>query len=378
MIDRRSFLATLPAGALFPWHLLAQPTLNRRRAFIGTTGSKDAQGIFFAYFDAATGTFTQPEFALKFPGNDAMTLSPKNSRRMYATCAIDGKAYAAGFDIVDGTSPLRAINQQTAEGTIANFISLDPTGRIAMEANWGSGSINTYLVDKDGALSPAVEHIDYGDANHGPMPSQPHSRCHSILTAPGGKFVLVNDYGADRIYVYTLDEATARLTPHTPPFWQAEPGSAPRHLLLHPNGKWIYCIYELSNRIDQLLWDAKAGTLTKLSSVSTLPADAPPKCLAADMVLSPDRRFLYSSNRTLESFVTWSVGRDGALTQVQFVPSSGAQNRQICLDATGKWFIAANVKSNDITVYPRNPKTGMLGTQASSTKLPGACFVLWA
>ncbi|MGI4853545.1 MAG: lactonase family protein [Janthinobacterium lividum] len=377
MLDRRSFVATLSAATLLPRHLLAQPTLNSRRAFIGTTGG-GAQGIFFAYFDAMTGTLTQPEFASKLAGNDSMTLSPHNPKRLYATCGIDGKAFAAGFDIVDGTAPLQLINQQSAEGTIANFLSLDPSGRVAMEANWGSGSINTYLVDKAGALSPVVQHIEYGDANHGPSTWQPHSRCHSILVAPGGKFVLVNDYGADRIYIYTLDETTAKLTPHDPPFWQAAAGSAPRHLLLHPNGKWIYCIFELSNTIDLLLWDAKAGTLTQQSTVSTLPADAPPNCHAADMVLSPDRRFLYSSNRTLESFVTFAVGRDGALKQVQFVPSSGAQNRQITLDATGKWFLAANVKSGDIAVYPRNPKTGMLGTQTSSTKLPGAGFVLWA
>lgn len=377
MPDRRQFLATLPAAALLPRYLSAQPTLKTQRAFLGTTG-KEGQGIFFAYFDAATGAFSQPQFAAKFTANDSMTLSPKNPRRMYATCAVDGVASVVGFNLGDDTTPLREINLQSAQGSIANFLSLDPSGRVALEANWGSGSINTYLVDRDGALSAPVEHIEYGDANHGPEPAQPHSRCHSILVAPGGRFVLVNDYGADRIYIYTLDAATVKLTPHDPPFYQAAAGSAPRHLVLHPNGRWIYCNNELANRVDLLLWNDKAGTLTLKQSWSSLPADAPPKCRMADILLSPDRRFLYGSNRGLESLVVWAIGRDGALQQVQFLKQSGVENRQLILDATGRWLITSNVRSNSITVFPRDPKTGRLGEQTSSTTLPGACFVLWA
>jgi 6-phosphogluconolactonase len=374
MLDRRRFLLAATSAAVMVRQGFAMPTLNSQRAFLGTTG-KDSQGIFFADFDPATGAFSTPEFAAKFTSNDCMTLSPKNHKRLYALCAVEGIAAVTGFDLVDGPSPLKQINLQTAAGTTPNFLALDPTGRVAMEANWGSGSINTYLVDKDGALSPAVEHIEYGDAHHGPTPSQPHSRCHSIMSAPGGRFVLVNDFGADRIYIYTLDTATAKLTPHDPPFYQAEPGSAPRHMVLHPNGKWIYCNNEVSNKVDLLLWDAKAGTLTLKSSLSTLPADAPPKCRTADIVLSHDLRFLYGSNRGLESFVVWSVQHDGTLQQIQFMKSEGVENRHLLLDATGKWVIAANARSNDIAVFPRDPKTGMMGAQHSSVKLPGACFV---
>lgn len=377
VFDRRHFVATLPAAALLPRFLSAQPSLKSQRAFLGTTG-KDSQGIFFANFDAAAGEFSRPEFAAAFTANDCMALSPRDRRRLYAICSVNGDASVVGFNLVDGPAPLQQINVQTARGTIGNYLSFDPSGRVAMEANWGSGSINTYLVGKDGTLPPATEHIEYGDANHGPAPAQPHSRAHSILVAPGGRFVLVNDYGADRIYIYTLDAATAKLTPHDPPFYQAAPGSAPRHLVLHPNGRWIYCNNELSNKVDLLLWDTKLGTLTLKQSLSTLPADAPPKCKAADILLSPDRRFLYGSNRTLESLVVWSVGKDGTLQQIQFLKQSGIENRQLIFDATGRWLIASNVRSNSINVFPRDPKTGMIGEQKSSATLPGACFVLWA
>lgn len=383
MPTRRRVLTTLPAATLLLRSALsskiAAPIPQRQRAYIGTSG-KGAQGIFIAEFDPDTGSFAPPEIAVALPGNDCMALT-RDRKRLYSTCIVDGIANVVALQAQDGPEALKEINRQSTTGNIPNFVSLDHTGRVCMEANWGSGDITTYLVGKDGALSPIVEHISYGDAVHGPDRMQPHSRCHSILEAPGdGHFVLVNDYGADRIYVYRLDPATAKLTPHTPAFYTAPPGSAPRHLVFHPNGKWIYCNNELGNRIDLLLWDGKRGTLERVSSVTTLPPDAPVKNRSADMVLSPDARFLYGSVRDSNTVSTWAVQRDGTLQPVgAAAKNSGPENRCIVLDATGKWLLAANVNGTDnLTVFPRDLKTGLLGPQHSSTALPGACMIVWA
>ncbi len=232
----------------WPFLLQAQPSgisLDRRPAFIGATG-KDAQGIFTTSFDAKSGSFSEPGMAARLPGNDCMILNPRNRRHLYSTAVVNGAGVVQGFQIAnDPAQPLRPINQQTTTGNIPNFLSIDPGGRVAMEANWGSGDVSTFRIERDGTLSPFVEHIAYGAEHHGPQPIQAHSRCHSILAAPGGRFVLVNDYGADRIYIYRLNAETAQLTPHDPPFYAAAPGSAPRHLVFHPNGRWIYCNNEL-------------------------------------------------------------------------------------------------------------------------------------
>ncbi len=376
-ITRRSFLVTLPAAAGFARNAFAAMS-DIQRAFIGTTG-KDSKGIFVADFDPKTGSFSTPKPAASVLNTDFMTLSPKNRNRMYTTCLVDGVSAVTAFEVTtDASTPLKQLSQQTAKGTSAVYVSLDATGRVVMEANWGSGSINTYQVLADGSTGPAVEHIEYGDTDHGPtQPQQVHSRAHSIVTSPDNKYVLVNDYGTDRINIYALDPATAKLTPGTPAFWKSAPGTAPRHVVWHPNGRWLYSNNELSNTVDLLLWDAKKATLQLKQTWSTLPADAPPKCRTADLMLSPDAKFLYGSNRGLESFVVWSIAKDGTLKQIQLLKQSGAENRQITIDATGRWFLGANVRSGDVVVFPRDPKTGMLGEQVSSCKLTGACFTLW-
>ena len=115
MVDRRRFLLAASSAAVMARQGFAMPTLNSNRAFLGTTG-KESQGIFFADFDAATGSFSTPEFAAKFTNNDCMTLSPRNHKRLYSLCAVEGVAAVTGFDIVDGPSPLKQINLQTAAG----------------------------------------------------------------------------------------------------------------------------------------------------------------------------------------------------------------------------------------------------------------------
>jgi 6-phosphogluconolactonase len=374
VLTRRHVLAILPAAALAQ-PCFGAPTLTSQRAFIGTTG-KESQGIFTSNFDPKTGTFDQPEFAAKVENSDFMALSPKNQRRLYATGLADGSSAVTGFNIVDGPNPLQMINQQTAKGATAVYLSFDPSGRVAMEANWGSGSINTYLVGADGALSTAVEHIEYGSEGHGPSPIQTLNRAHSILWVDGG-FVLVNNYGQDRIYIYRLDASTAKLTPADPVFLTCAAGSAPRHLAVHRNGKWIYNVNELANTVDLLLWNSKDGKLTLQSTVALLP-DGHPRSNASDLMLSPDNRYLYAGNRGVNGFTVFAVQRDGSLGQIQFREQTGVQNRQFCLDATGRWFIAANTGSGDITIFPRDPKTGLLGEQKGFAKLQGACFVLWA
>ena len=102
------------------------------------------------------------------------------------------------------------------------------------------------------------------------------------MISPGNRFALVNDLGTDRIMVYKLKASTAELAPNEPPFYTAAPGSGPRHLAFHPNGKWAYSINELDSTITFLSWNEKTGVLTTVDNLSTLPpAPTSPKIVLA-------------------------------------------------------------------------------------------------
>ena len=237
-------------------------------------------------------------------------------------------------------------------------ISVTRDGRCVFVANYGGASVASFLAKADGTLTLA-SHVSFPSAEHGPNPDrQKQSYAHSAVPSPDGNYVLVNDLGLDRIHIFRLDSAAATLTPHAE--WKAAPGSGPRHLALHPNGKWIYSINELTSTIDQLGWDPVAGALTSLSHIGTLPAGVNPGMTkACEMVISHDGHFLYASNRVDEDFAVFSIHPvSGALTLVQHLPNPGKESRHITVDPSGRWFLSADQFSDDISVFPIDPVTG--------------------
>lgn len=401
MTTRRSFVASLPAAALlarstFAFAALPQPA----RLYLGTTGNKGNEGIYTAVFDAATGTLTTPALAVKTANPGFLALSRalggarKGKRYLYCTSDVGGTAppppagspapppapavtaMISAFAVNGAT--LTLLNQQDAVGPGPTVLSMAADDHVVLVANYWGGSITTYTTNADGTLSLPVAHMQYRDEDHGPLPNQAQARAHAIYPSPDGGYVLADDFSGDKVRVYKLNRQTGALVANDPPAWNAPAGTTPRHMAFHPNGKWVYCVGESDNAIDLLQWDSKTGTLTAAGRISTLPAEHPPRVRSADLVLSPDARFLYASNRGYESFAVYSIGADGALTQVQQMMSGGKESRHIAIDPSGKWFLSANQRTDEISVMPRDVATGVLSPQTSSVPLLGACFALFA
>ena len=79
--------------------------------------------------------------------------------------------------------------------------------------------------------------------------------------------------GSTRSSIYAFDPAQGQLTPHQPPFAKVAPGSGPRHFAFHPEGRFGYVINEMANTVTAFAYDADAGILTEMQTISTLPAD---------------------------------------------------------------------------------------------------------
>ena len=86
-------------------------------------------------------------------------------------------------------------------------------------------------------------------------------------------FALVADLGLDKVLVYRFNAQDGSLTPNDPPFVNIKPGSGPRHVKFHPNGRWVYVISEIASTVTAFDWNPTNGTLAEFQTVSTLPAD---------------------------------------------------------------------------------------------------------
>ena len=116
---------------------------------------------------------------------------------------------------------------------------------------------------------------------------------------------------------------------------------------------------------------ADAGTLTQLGSAPTLAADFKGASTTAEVVVHPNGRFVYGSNRGEDSVVAMQVDAgSGKLTVVGRVATGGKTPRNFVVDPTGKWMLAANQDSNSLVVFKLDAATGMPAPTGVTVDVP--------
>jgi 6-phosphogluconolactonase len=404
MLTRRRFLILLPSAAALP-RLEAQSFVNPLHkkplpppaptfVYFGTDTDKGAsKGIYLSRFNPTTGQLTTPALIAQTPRPSFLAISAPvaGHRRIYAVNAVaNASATVSSFLMDPATGSLKPLNQVSSAGAGPCYVSLDDTGETAFVANYVGSSIATYHVHPDGTLSDPVVRLDYKDpkfGKRGPVTARqdvPHP--HSVHLSPDNRFLLVNDLGSDAISVFVIDPATARLGP--PVLFSSErPGSGPRHIAFHPNGRWVYSLNEIDSTIDHFLWTTTSsrtdpqGLLVNTGHFTKTIADDFPaaKNTAAEVVISPDGKFLYASNRGEDSLVVFGIASlDGALTFVQRIASGGRTPRHFALDPSGRWLLCGNQDSATVTVFRRDGGTGRLGGPVQTIPLDSVMFSLFA
>ena len=405
MATRRSFLALLAASiaALRPsaW---AQPGIFARRpkqhaaaagalVFFGTqtTARGGSKGIYSARFDLAKGQFTAPVLAAACVGPTFLAAG-QNSTRHLLYAVNEGDAQRSGvtsFAVDPVSGSLRPLNQVSSGGTGPCYVAVAAAGRSAYVANYVGGTVTSFAVRLDGTLSAPFECVDLRKL-HKPGPQadrQESAHPHSAALSPDNKFLLVCDLGSDVIYVFPVDAATGHLGKPTVNEVRMA-GAGPRHTVFHPNGRWVYGLDELTNRLDQYLWNTvhaaggqpEQALLTDAGhSVSTLaPSYSGPKNTAAELAIAPSGRFLYASNRGEDSLVVFAVeDTTGALTLVQRIACGGQSPRHFTLNPAGNWLVCSNQVSGTVTVFRRDESSGRLSGPVQTIAVPEALFALF-
>lgn len=267
--------------------------------------------------------------------------------------------HVAAFEIVGRTGHLKPLNRQSARGTAACYLNVDATGKTVLVANYTSGSVASLPVNADGSLREAASFFQHVGSSVDPKrQKEPHA--HAIVVSPDNRFAYAADLGLDQVLCYRLDAGTGRLTAHQPPFTKTPAGAGPRHLIFHPNGKFVYVINEISNSITVFAWDAAAGTLTEKQTIPTLPADFKGTSHCADLKLTPDGRRLYGTNRGHDSIAAYNVGADGRLTLIAIEPSLGKGPQNLAITPDGGLLLCANMPGKNVAVFRIDAGTGQL------------------
>lgn len=323
-----------------------------------------SKGIYAAHFDPATGKLSAPTLVAELENPSFVAVS-HDRRFLYAvsevgTADASGKktGFVAAYSIGAG-GKLTPLNRVPSNGADPCHISVSRSGRTVAVANYTGGSTVSYLVKPDGSLGAITTDQHVG---HGPNKErQEAAHAHSANFANDDHMLMSCDLGADAVYMYRTDDAKGSIAPRRPASVHVEPGSGPRHLAIHPSARYVYVINELTNTIGVFAFDAAKGTLVQRQSISTLPLGTTVANSTAEIVVHPNGRFVYGSNRGHDSIAVFSVdARDGRLTALGHTPTGGKAPRSFAIDPTGRWLLAANQLSNNINSFAIDPQKGTL------------------
>jgi 6-phosphogluconolactonase (cycloisomerase 2 family) len=389
---RRSFLktATVLTGAVPTVLARADDSTKPTFAYVGTFSSplKDVlptqvdlppgngRGIHIFRVDPSKGSFTPAGFFESGTSPSCLALSADGTRLFSANetdrIGPDKQGSISSFEIDPASGALKLLNTVPSGGAGPTYVSLHPSGRYLLVANYFGGSIAVLPIRKDGTLDPASDvKVDQGPigptkAEHAPPGSfaiSGHDRTHAhqIASDASGKFVIHVDLGLDTIYVWKFDMATGTLAPADHHSISLPPGDGPRHFDFHPNGKWFYSIQEEGSTIVLFDWNATNGQLTARQTISSLPKGYAGSNFCSEILVSADGRFVYAGNRLHDSIGIFAIGNDGTLTHIDDVWTRGNYPRSFTFSPDNRFLYCCNQRADHVSVFGVDKTTGKLG-----------------
>jgi len=358
---------------------------NQQIVYVGTYTGEKAKGIYVFRLQAENAAVSQ-NINLVPLGLACETPSPSffdldlNRRRLFAVNEVqqvDGKpgGLVSAFSIDAATGVLKMINQQPSAGAGPCHIVADRDYRHVVVSNYGSGSVAVLPVAADGRLGAATDVVQHTGSSINPERQKgPHAHCATFDRA--NRFVFVCDLGLDKILSYRFDTSRGKLTANTPPFAAVKPGAGPRHMAFRPDGRFAYAVNELNSTITVFAYDASAGALKEVQTVSTLPEHFDAANFPAEIDVHPSGKWVYASNRGHNSVVLFAVDpAKGTLTWIEEQGTGGSRPRHFGIDLSGQYLAVGNQDSDTVLVCRIDPGSGRLKPSGVLASVPAPACV---
>lgn len=315
---------------------------------VGTYTDGGSHGIYTYRFNQDTGEARVLD-SLAMVNPSYLTISA-DKRHIYAVRETgDGQA-SLNVIRLNKNGKMQLLETVLTQGADPCYVASN--GRFAVTANYSGGSMSVFGLSQKGRKASFLK--NFLGTIGGPDPRRqnvPHVHC--ACFTPDGRYVLATDFSADRILSYRisgkklLDNGVAA---------DMSADSGPRHLVFSSDGRFAYVMSELSGRVT--VFGYHKGRLEVLQEVVSDDVGARG---GADIHLSPDGKFLYSSNRLqADGIAIFMVnGETGLLTRVGYQPT-GIHPRQFNITPNGRYLLCCCRDSNTIQVFMRDSQTGLL------------------
>ncbi|MEI9946303.1 MAG: lactonase family protein [Chitinophagaceae bacterium] len=364
----KHFISLLSTFFLSAPFLFAQKNTKKEyHLLIGTyAASGKPNGIHVYRFNTETGDFSQEQPVTELSNASYLAVSDDRKNVYAVSEAKNGSLNAYAFDASTGT--LKFLNKVPTVGSA--YVSVDKGKTMAVTANYDGGSVTVAPLASDGSLiegkARTIQHE--GSSVNKQRQDKPH--VHSVVWSPDKKYLFAPDLGTDRVYQYRPDiKSSELLLPAQPAFITIDSiGGGPRHLTFHPNGKWAYLVLEMKGAV--MAFDYGKGKLKAKQTISMVSPDFTGTGSGADIHISPDGKFLYASNRgRANEIAIYSINKKGELTMIGRQSVLGRTPRNFAITPGGEFLLVANQDTNEIIIFKRDQKTGMLSPTGSKIEV---------
>ena len=365
----RSATTSIALALLF---VVGVTSMSAAKTFVYVSNAQD--GNIDAYMmDMSTGALTPIGKAEAAKLVMPMTVSP-SKKHLYAVIRSQPTRV-----LTYAIDPATGALTQKASAPLPDsmpYVSTDHTGRYLFTASYGGDKLAVSPIGENGLAEAEAGQVIATGRN-----------AHAILPDRSNKFVYATTLGANQVLQFVFDGKTGKLTANEPAAVSPEAGHGPRHMAFSPDNKNLYVLNELSGHVTQYAVDTAKGTLSLVASISSVPAEAGlvwgapqapagaapapgaaaapkddrPKVWAADIQITPNGKFLYSTERTSNKIALFTVTAEtGKLAYVANFATE-AQPRGIKIDPSGQYLVASGEKSDRLSVYKIDQGTGKLG-----------------
>ncbi|MCK2240509.1 MULTISPECIES: lactonase family protein [unclassified Crossiella] len=358
-VGRRTFLGALGAAVVGGGLMSAAGTASAGtpeaggevcaptgRVYLGTytDAASGGKGIGLAKAGAGGGLTVESTVATESPSYIAVG---PGGRTVYAVNELD-KGTVSAFALADNGS-LRSLGARSSGGAHPCHLTVHPSGKYVLTANYTSGTVGVLPIRAGGALGNPTHIVQH--------PGKPHA--HQVVVSPDGKHVLATDLGTSSVYTYTLDLNSGRLTLRST--LALAKGAGSRNLVFHPDGRTVYILNELDSTLVVAAYDPATGKLTAGQRISTLPPGTTTPNFPGGIAISPDGRFVYGANRGHNSVAVFATSEGGRKVTLAGTPGSGGDwPRHLEITPDGRTLYSSNQRGNVIGIFGVDPVNGLL------------------
>jgi 6-phosphogluconolactonase len=339
--------------------------------YVGTYTGGKSEGIYIYRMNPESGELKHSSTVKGVSNPSFLAIDPER-RFLYAANESGEFAGRKGGGVtafaIDGkTGDLRKLNDRHSPG-VPCHVSVHPSGKFVLAANYGGGNVVIYPVRADGSLGEASDVAQHEGSGADPK-RQDGPRAHCLIPDAAGRYVFAPDLGIDKVMIYRVDLEKGKFVPNG--FAAMKAGAGPRHFDFHPSGKFAYVINELNSTLTAFAYDEVNGALTELQTVSTLPPDFSGTSYCADVHVHPSGRFVYGSNRGHDSVVAFAIDQSaGKLELIAHESTRGNWPRNFAINPSGALLLVANQNTDNVVAFHIDQQTGKLTATGQTTEIP--------